>query len=691
MRSDNKTERILRWIGNEGRSNTLAGAFRRTEPARGRGRRGRLAAALASALVISACADAPTEPSAAAPGEPRLGVGAGGTTLSIRAGERVMVFLEGANATGCESVALGGAVSQQVFAQVGNCAGAAAIGTRVQSQQAAADGWVSFSLPASGGGQVQVTEVPGAIQVYRVAMDDADSDSDFDDVRLRVEVHADVRDFGAIPSDYGDDRAAIQSVLDNASYRSIYFDPGTYDIHNALNVRRSGVRLWGPLNPDGSRPSRLYKVGGTVNVDSSSAVYVGRPDQVSNVVIEQLFFQGEFVANAFAVKVVYGDSIRFANNRVRNIGALITAPPGLGSHLNRYIWVEHNLVDNDPQYYKDGTFGVAIQYSEHAWVRHNQISNVAHGIQWWGGEANPIIDGYQPNVFAVREVQIDSNSVVNVSAGIWGGMGHHIKVRSNYVQHCSDVCLDAEGGADILFQNNIAKHAAVGALAVYFFATDVRFIGNHVEQTGPLGNWSSLENIPAGYPVGRMMFTVLRDEYGYTDQTPGEQTILLEGNTFHYTGSTGFGEVQKKSSLWFGVARNQFLNTILQLDYNNNGSVDVTGNRLAFTRSTGSRPPIRVGWNHLGPSFAEQGQVVIDSDTITTTVPQTVPGIEVEQVIDAPHVVMNTIVNNRVSGSFPWDVGFINKGAAHHWYINNNGGRIQQGGTTAPHLIGTPN
>ena len=595
-------------------------------------------------------------------------------------------------ASRCETLEITGAVTQQL-----NSCGSAGTGERRYTERAREDGAVTIRPSSPRGAAGRVFPVPGGGNRTRYIVRMAGGTSDSGEIMVQADIYADVRDFGAEPNDYRDDRAAIQAAL-NSNYASIYFAPGTYDVAGSLTLNRSGVRLWGDINPDGSRPARLYRHSG-VDPQNPSILYVGGGYQtgirVRNLTVEQLFFQGELKPWAFSVQLGWADSVRFHNNRVRNIGAIYSAPEGLGAAPNRYITVSNNLIDSEwPRYMIEGSFGINIAYSDSVQIRHNEVYNVSNGIYLWGGNADPRSPEWVPG-FYVSNVEIRNNLVMGTGAGIAAVDGEHVTVMNNHVEHCRDVCLDAEGGADILFQSNTAKYAGTAALSVYFYATGVHFIDNTVEQKGYVPDYGDLDNWESWWPVGRAMFAVRRDGGHALDTIPESQTMTVYNNRFTYTGASGLGEVRKVASHWVGIQGNIMHNTVIRVDEdinNNNGAVDISGNTMSFTRSLGGEPAIRAGRTHRGAYPIPPGELVIINNTITSEVSQSgSAAIFGRQTASGGTHIGSTIRDNSVSRLFTWDVHFQNDNTAHQWYIGNNGGRIRRTGNTYPSLVVTPN
>ena len=639
---------------------------------------------LLGAVLLGACTDLPNDPS-----PPASASGAGTsavtyiTSIPIKQKERIHVTVTGAAAERCVSVAVSGAVAETLFSAVGPCNGAGAgggTGLTKTSAMAAAAGALTFGTSPAGAG-ARISVVPDSVQTYRVELDDGSGALDHSDVVLRVEVLASVTDFGATGADQTNDHPALQALINDArGYANIYFPSGTYHVDDRILVRRSNLRLWGNIGVEGTPNSRLFaRFRDSLSIiDIEAHNHEWDPSaRLKNVTVERLFFQGTGQTWAFGVLVVSSDSVNVRRNRARNIG--LASGVAAGGEPTRNLRIEHNLVDNDPSYLKPGTFGVLLnQGTDTATVRDNEIYWVSSGIQWWGGGADPKeIETYDPlRRKRAKNLTIHDNVVKYVSAGIWGGNGDSIKVTDNYVQSCQDVCLDAEGSNNVLFEGNTAKYAGQSVLASFYFSTGVVFRNNTVEQDGTQHDVPAIGGARAPW---QGMFALL----GH-NQDQDSITTRLVGNRFIFTpAGPGVGRLYKESSRFMAVDSNTMSNTVIEMAYNNNGVVQVTGNTMTFSRSTDTFPAIMVGSNHNAPGLPA-GSAYITGNVVRSSVLQSGQGIEAWQWAWGP-AVRTYIENNQVSG-FATSILYRNDNYEHVWRITGNwyDGRIARSGNTAP-------
>lgn len=638
----------------------------------------------AAGAVLAGCTDLPSDP---APLADVAGATAGAVTyvssIPIKQKERIHVTVTSAAAERCVSVAVSGAVSETLFSAVGPCSGAGSSGGTGQAKRsamAAAAGALTFSTSPAGAA-TRISVVPDSVQTYRVELDDGSGTLDYGDVVLRVEVLADVTDFGATGNDESNDQPVLQALVNDVrGYTNIYFPPGTYHVDDRVLVQRSNLRLYGNIGVEGLPNSRLFARFGNhkavFDIEANGHNMSPYP-RLKNVTVERLFFQGYSQQWGFGVLAVSSDSIRVRHNRARNIGVARSA--AAGGEPTRALWVEDNLADSDPANLALGTFSVLLdQGTDGAWVRRNNISYVYNGVQWWGGNSDPTHPGYDPTrTQRARNLVIEGNTVLHTSAGIWGGNGRHVLVHDNVVEDCADMCLDAEGSHDVRFTFNEARHAGTSVLGVYFFSSRVVFEDNVVEQDGRA--WNHDQNA-SGRPGHRMFYTA--NPSGGGDSI----TVELRRNTFTYTGSAtsgiGVGVLEKLSTRSMIIDGNVLNNTVIDMASNNNGLVQVSNNSVYLTRAVGL-PAIYVGSNHNSPGEAA-GFAYVTGNLVQSTAAQANAGIEAWQWAWGPPVT-TYIQNNEVYG-FATSILYRNDNQAHNWTITGNfyDGRIARGGNWAP-------
>lgn len=379
----------------------------------------------------------------------------------------------------------------------------------------------------------------------------------------------------------GDDWApAIEQAARDAG--TVYIPSGRYSLRRTAYLVRDSTHLYG----DGARSLLDQKTPGQHALEVNQSAFGTQPD---DILVERLGFTGPPSPWTFALVSVDGHRVRFRGNRVSGIGGFRSV---LTNEISKQTATDLEVVDNtlDGGETVAGTFGVLLENTRDARVRGNRIANYDKGIQWWGGEADP----ERPDFSRVRRaghMVIDSNTVNNTVAAIWGSNGEHILVRHNRVAHCQDVCLDAEGSHEIRFVENEARFAGTAVLAVFHRSTNVVFEGNVVEQKGGFPDRPE-------QPAGRAMFAS-RNPSG----DPADISTTLRGNRFTYSGEEGVGVVRNHALRRLVVEDNQFTNTVLELKQSRGGEVRVVDNQLWFQGPSPSREPISV--SPAGGSRAE--------------------------------------------------------------------------------------
>jgi hypothetical protein len=201
------------------------------------------------------------------------------------------------------------------------------------------------------------------------------------------------------------------------------------------------------------------------------------------------------------------------------------------SQLSQNITVRGNLLRGNGS----AAIGVSVGWVKGVRVITNIVQGYAHGINWWGGDANPARGGNPSNPRWAIDLQIENNTVIKSGGGgIWGSMGQQVAARWNYVDGCGDVCLDAEGSNEVLFENNNAANAANGVLAVFFNSQDVRFVNNRCIQNGSVNpTWSSFLRQCNPTLVG----------------AASRINVTIAHNSFIYSNYTGLGSLGKDTGM----------------------------------------------------------------------------------------------------------------------------------------------
>ncbi len=355
---------------------------------------------------------------------------------------------------------------------------------------------------------------------------------------------------GVPPSDQ---TAALQALIDRATAAGgtgeVLLPASGTDLHinAALNLSRGGVRVVGPR-------AGITRI---VQLNASQPVFVaaGRRDSNNHTV----FCKDIVIANLhFGCNACHAGAVLFAsavanvaleNNTVEDLGLLTMGTPypvnswdkthdpaataGLvsSSQLSQNITVRGNLLRGNGS----GAIGVSVSWADGVRVTNNVVRGYAHGVNWWGGDANPSRGGNPANPRWARNVDIENNTVTqSAGGGIWGSMGQNVIARWNHVDGCGDVCLDAEGSNQVTFEYNNAANSANGVLAVFFNSQDVRFIRNTCVQNGRMNPaWSSFLRQCNPTLVG----------------AASRINVTIAHNRFVYSNHSGFGVLGKDTGM----------------------------------------------------------------------------------------------------------------------------------------------
>lgn len=292
-----------------------------------------------------------------------------------------------------------------------------------------------------------------------------------------------------------DSTAFLQHEIDGAPVNGVVVLPaGVLYISYPLNLTRGHVTVSGA-------PGRQTTL---IQTNASAALFVamGRVDPrtndteyVSSVTVKDLVLVGgdsgiahDMGTTTSAVAAV--DVVAVSNLSVRGCDAQGVGLVRVGTPFHINVWdktpdpaASAGLVRED-QLSKDITVtdnnadggsggssavGIELHFVRNVFVSNNTLRRHAHGIMWWGGDANPSRGGKPTNPRWARNITIKNNIVASVGGGgVWGSMGQGISVQSNNVSTCGDVCLDAEGSFNVTFVDNTAVNSANGVLSVFF-------------------------------------------------------------------------------------------------------------------------------------------------------------------------------------------------------------------------------
>ena len=299
---------------------------------------------------------------------------------------------------------------------------------------------------------------------------------------------------------------------------------------------------------------------------------------------------------------------------------------------------------NDPS---TGT-AVSFSFTHDALAAHNTIRGFAHGLQWWGGDANPKKGGAAANPRGARRLSFVGNSISDVGGGgIWGSMGEGIAATGNVIENCGDVCLDSEGSNSVVFSNNYVKDGANGAITTFYYNRDVLITGNTVVSSS------------AAKPLLRTYTTGQDQPFDRDVQVVGNHFACLDASPCFINSVAGLPER-------FIFKDNALRNVALDLSAANpKHFVLVSGNDFLFdVPSPKPLGAISVAHtNALGRGVA--GDCEISNNTVRSNVRQPARSAAIWVLQDDPAIAPLTLIEgNHLLGLYPFPIDIAVGGAS---------------------------
>nr|WP_249665453.1 right-handed parallel beta-helix repeat-containing protein [Mucilaginibacter sp. Bleaf8] len=269
--------------------------------------------------------------------------------------------------------------------------------------------------------------------------------------------------------------------------------------------------------------------------------------------------------------------------------------------------------------------GIYLAYVKNWKISHCALANYRHGIEWWGGDSNPARDGSLTKPRLASNGVIDGVTVNHITeGGIWGSMGNGIVVQNCKVNDCGDVGIDFEGCFNSRATGNTVSNCRNGALATFFYNKNITFSGNTVTQDDPAATLACIYN---------------------ATQLPDNKDIAFTNNNFRATKGVGvIKQLGPADTILF--ANNSLVNVVLNLTFNNNRRVRITGNQFKITE-----PTDRYDFVIKAGETNSKGIVTIDRNTITCSASgsRSVYGIYTTQ-SDYNSQPVNYLTENSITG-----------------------------------------
>jgi len=308
-----------------------------------------------------------------------------------------------------------------------------------------------------------------------------------------------------------------------------------------------------------------------------------------------------------------------------------------------------------------------LHFSRSCTVRDARYRNVPNGLQWWGGNADPVrppANGGAKNERKCRDIVIENVSTEQVAgAGIWGAMGSNIIVRDCMVAEVGDVGFDAEGCNRVTFERCTARNAHNGCFSTFFLCNGIRF----VDCTGIVDKKT--------YPLVRV----------YNESQTNNDNLGLEivGGTFECRDPDGTSTIDTANGPvgTLLITRVTLKNVRIDVAHSNMHRTVITHNVLDFTRPLDSLTAISAGSSkslQRAPTVIP-GSVVIEDNSIryiaSTPGEGTATAIKLRE-DDFNSSATDRVRRNRISGAFGTGIAIVNaspnRGIVPHVTVEGN-------------------
>jgi hypothetical protein len=299
---------------------------------------------------------------------------------------------------------------------------------------------------------------------------------------------------------------------------------------------------------------------------------------------------------------------------------------------------------------KEGQGACLFQYAVNCQVQDARYVNVPHGVQWWGGDADPVrppAQGLTANERKCRNLTIRNVAVHGAEGGgIWGSMGQDVHVVDCAVDDVGDVGFDAEGSNAVVFERCFARNAPNGCFSTFFLCDGVRFVDCH----GVVDD--------ARRPIVRI--------YNSTLNGVLNRRVEIVGGLFECLDTSGSSSIDTIAGPvgQFVLSGATLRNVRIDLAYHNMHSTRIVGNDLSFPHPLHDVAAIRAGASKAtGTSTGkEAGSVLIDGNRIRYTAQrrgEKAVAIAVRE-DDFNGEARDVVRRNSISGPFDIGISIVN-------------------------------
>ncbi|WP_159839476.1 hypothetical protein [Burkholderia sp. 8Y] len=299
----------------------------------------------------------------------------------------------------------------------------------------------------------------------------------------------------------------------------------------------------------------------------------------------------------------------------------------------------------------DARAAVLFRYCVQWSVTDCSFANIPFGVQWWGGDSDPAVDGGIGNRRKCIDGKVTNVKAVHCIAGVWGSMGDDVHVVRCEVDAASDVGIDFEGCVDCSASQNRVSHCKNGNLTIFWWNVGISFVENVSKQ------------IRSDYPHVRVYNAA---------QDIRNRSLLVKSNRFSTEGAIGVVDTGSGCVESLTFEGNELLDTSINFVANNLRYVNVMRNRTVFTRLL-LQPcccAMQIGQLHNG------GRAVVAENTLVSTVEQISPAIAIYLWSDDYNSDAEfTVVENSIQGfriGLTTDNFGRNPGKTSIFFIENN-------------------
>lgn len=404
-----------------------------------------------------------------------------------------------------------------------------------------------------------------------------------------------VKDFGVtgLPVD---ETTLAQAAL-NSGASMVIIPPGITVSVSTLSLAANQILLnYGIIKKlSGTTPivvlaqgSKVF--GGEINGNSILCTGAIVGSATSNIEINGVYIHnvGTGIVTMSCGVVVYGtgaDNVKITNNRITNCNGQ----------------------------------GISVEYAKNVLISGNYVSDVYHGIQFYGGDAA------LSQVIGCTNIVISNNIVKNVNlaavanggGGIWGTLSRSITIIGNHVEYCTDCGIDFEGCIDFTCTGNTAYECDNACYLALLGCSMGTFSGNSARNivSNGSGFWAYTATYAQGYltvennafhvkalginsATGGQSFnnSVIKGNVIISDTSQGiwlspGDNVLIEGNKIITSGS-------QKGITLDGVVLSQVIGNTLQGN-SDPATVPTAGGGIYLKKTTTNCSYNRVNGNHI--------------------------------------------------------------------------------------------